>query len=184
MTPSVASISCQTLVVCLQAHRSNMVWRTMGITIGTCFLLGKSGTTLPLSLMMGDPPSPTRCVYGGHPTDIAGTTFTHWIADHNVLWRSPLTPEALFSSITYYSLLSAAPVGLAWAYVAIGLSLLGFAGGRLVKGVKSGDGEILFDGGSVGASASWAQGTQEGRADPTSADGGDCVQSNIRSLSQ
>lgn len=79
-----------------------------------------------------------------------GTTFTHWIADHNVLWRSPVTAEAINHSIEYYSLLSSAPSGLGWVYVAVGLVLMLSAGGRSIKGYRGTSGEVLFDGGSLG----------------------------------
>nr|XP_019012358.1 uncharacterized protein I206_03205 [Kwoniella pini CBS 10737]OCF51139.1 hypothetical protein I206_03205 [Kwoniella pini CBS 10737] len=78
-----------------------------------------------------------------------GTTFTHWIADHNVLWRSPITPEALVTSIKYYSYLSNAPHGMGWVYIAVGLVALASAGGRAVKGYKGQGGEVLFDGGAI-----------------------------------
>ncbi|OCF42505.1 hypothetical protein I317_03621 [Kwoniella heveanensis CBS 569] len=93
------------------------MWRTMLVTVSTCFLLG--------------------------------TTFTHWIADHNVLWRSPITTDALVSSITYYSFLSDAPKGMVWVYVGVGIIALLSAGGRAVKGYKGQGGEVLFDGGSI-----------------------------------
>ncbi|KAL7422760.1 hypothetical protein Q5752_002054 [Cryptotrichosporon argae] len=97
-----------------------MVWRTTLITFTTCFLLG--------------------------------TTFTHWIADHNVLWRSPLTAEALQDSIAYYSLLGHGPAGLGWVYITIGLLGVAAVGSRIVSGYRGegdGNGDVLFDGGSV-----------------------------------
>ncbi|OWZ26648.1 hypothetical protein C356_06885 [Cryptococcus neoformans c45] len=81
---------------------------------------------------------------------LLGTTFTHWIADHNVLWRSPVTTEAISHSIKYYSLLASAPNGLGWVYIAVGLVLLLSAGGRSIKGYRGSSGEVLFDGGSLG----------------------------------
>lgn len=80
---------------------------------------------------------------------LLGTTFTHWIADHNVLWRSPVTTEAISHSIKYYSLLASAPNGLGWVYIAVGLVLLLSAGGRSIKGYRGSSGEVLFDGGSL-----------------------------------
>ncbi|WWC87579.1 uncharacterized protein L201_002469 [Kwoniella dendrophila CBS 6074] len=80
---------------------------------------------------------------------LLGTTFTHWIADHNVLWRSPVTPDALVTSIKYYSYLSDAPEGLGWVYIAIGIVALLSTGGRAVKGYRGQGGEVLFDGGSI-----------------------------------
>ncbi|ORX36453.1 ER membrane protein SH3-domain-containing protein [Kockovaella imperatae] len=80
---------------------------------------------------------------------LLGTTFTHWIADHNVLWRSPLTSEALSQSISYYALLANAPKGLEWVYFAAGAIALICAGGRMVKDWRGRHGEVLFDGGSL-----------------------------------
>ncbi|ORY25241.1 ER membrane protein SH3-domain-containing protein [Naematelia encephala] len=80
---------------------------------------------------------------------LLGTTFTHWIADHNVLWRSPLTSDALQQSITYYSILATAPAGLGWVYVAVGVLALGSSAGRLWKDFLGKGGEVLFDGGSI-----------------------------------
>ncbi|KAK6906882.1 hypothetical protein I203_100869 [Kwoniella mangroviensis CBS 8507] len=80
---------------------------------------------------------------------LLGTTFTHWIADHNVLWRSPVTPDALVTSIKYYSYISNAPNGMGWFYIAVGIVALLSAGGRAVKGYQGQGGEVLFDGGSI-----------------------------------
>jgi hypothetical protein len=113
-----------------------MVWRTTFITISTCFLLGEVRLAPPHA---GKPL--TRCV---------GTTFTHWIADHNVLWRTPLTSEALESSIKYYSILSNSPSGMGWVYIAVGGVAMASATGRLIKGFRGDRGEIVFDGASVG----------------------------------
>ncbi|KAL0242215.1 hypothetical protein I308_105844 [Cryptococcus tetragattii IND107] len=88
---------------------------------------------------------------------LLGTTFTHWIADHNVLWRSPVTAEAINHSIEYYSLLSSAPSGLGWVYVAVGLVLMLSAGGRSIKGYRGTSGEVLFDGGMLVASITYYQ---------------------------
>ena len=82
-------------------------------------------------------------------SSLSGTTFTHWIADHNVLWRSPLTKDALEQSIYYYSLLSNAPTGLGWVYIAAGVLALASAGGRMMKDWKGRHGEVIFDGGSL-----------------------------------
>ncbi|WVQ83507.1 hypothetical protein IAT38_005648 [Cryptococcus sp. DSM 104549] len=78
-----------------------------------------------------------------------GTTFCHWIADHNVLWKNPVTADAITDSIKYYSLLAGAPVGMGWAYTFVGLVLLLSVGGRSVKGYSRPGGEVLFDGGSI-----------------------------------
>nr|ODN98665.1 hypothetical protein L204_02629 [Cryptococcus depauperatus CBS 7855] len=80
---------------------------------------------------------------------LLGTTFSHWIADHNVLWKTPITKEAINQSIEYYSLLDSAPVGMGWAYIVVGSVLLLSIGGRSVKGYRGKGGEVLFDGGSL-----------------------------------
>jgi hypothetical protein len=114
---------------CLCNIASKMVWRTNLITVSICFLLGGSISRNELK---------------------AGTTFTHWIADHNVLWRTPITEEALLTSISYYSLLSSAPHGLGWAYIVVGMVALLSTAGRAFKVLGTGRGEVVFDGGSVG----------------------------------
>jgi hypothetical protein len=116
-----------------------MVWRTTFITISTCFLLGE---------VRLNPLVPSHA--GKSLTCWVGTTFTHWIADHNVLWRTPLTSEALESSIKYYSILSNSPTGLGWVYIAVGGVAMASATGRLIKGLRGNRGEIVFDGASVG----------------------------------
>ncbi|ODN76962.1 hypothetical protein L202_05526 [Cryptococcus amylolentus CBS 6039] len=80
---------------------------------------------------------------------LLGTTFTHWIADHNVLWKTPVTEEAIHKSITYYSLLSSSSRGLGWAYILVGIILVLSIGGRSYKGYHRKGGEVLFDGGSL-----------------------------------
>jgi hypothetical protein len=124
----------------------------------TCHPLHRVATTRAVSfsptwsgVLCSSPPRPVSCWVSSVPLLlISGTTFTHWIADHNTLWRSPLTAEALVTSIRYYSVLNAAPNGIGWAYVLMGVIALASAGGSLVKGYKGRGGEVLFDGGSVG----------------------------------
>lgn len=67
-----------------------------------------------------------------------------------MLWRSPLTSEALQNSISYYSLLSSATPGLGYVYIAVGLLGVVSAAGRTIKGARGNQGEVLFDGGSLG----------------------------------
>ena len=67
-----------------------------------------------------------------------------------MLWRSPLTSEALQNSISYYSLLSSATPGLGYVYIAVGLLGVFSAAGRTIKGARGNQGEVLFDGGSLG----------------------------------
>ncbi|WVQ74384.1 hypothetical protein IAR50_003985 [Cryptococcus sp. DSM 104548] len=80
---------------------------------------------------------------------LLGTTFTHWIVDHNVLWKTPVTEEAIHKSIAYYSLLSNSSRGLGWAYILVGIILVLSIGGRSYKGYYRKGGEVLFDGGSL-----------------------------------
>ena len=42
-----------------------------------------------------------RCCIG----NLAGSTFHHWVADHNTLWLNPTTEEAVSRTIKYYVLL-------------------------------------------------------------------------------
>lgn len=77
-----------------------------------------------------------------------GTTFTHWIADHNVLWSSPLTPGALEQSIRYYALIAGGSAALGWVYIGVLLVAFVAAAGKLCSDWGKG-GEILFDGASV-----------------------------------
>ncbi|KAK8861293.1 hypothetical protein IAR55_002112 [Kwoniella newhampshirensis] len=97
---------------------------------------------------------------------LLGTTFTHWIADHNVLWRNPVTSDALATSVRYYSYLSSAPRGLGWVYCSIGLVAILSVCGRGIKGYKGNGGEVLFDGGSLVLSAAIAY-TQLADVGPT-----------------
>ncbi|KLT39371.1 hypothetical protein CC85DRAFT_288626 [Cutaneotrichosporon oleaginosum] len=80
---------------------------------------------------------------------LLGTTFTHWIADHNVLWRSPLTPAALEQSIRYYALVGSGAPALGWVYLGIGLASSLAALTKLVTGWRGQSGEVLFDGASL-----------------------------------
>ncbi|GMK54398.1 hypothetical protein CspeluHIS016_0109840 [Cutaneotrichosporon spelunceum] len=80
---------------------------------------------------------------------LLGTTFTHWIADHNVLWRSPLTPAALETSIRYYALVGSGVSALGWVYLGVGAASILAAATRLVTGWRGQSGEVLFDGASL-----------------------------------
>lgn len=115
-----------------------MVWRTTLITLSTCFLLGESAL-LKQELT-------------------AGTTFACWVADHNVLWRSPLTADAVENSLRFYSLVADAPGWLGWAYSSVTVVAVLSVGGRLFKGLREDRGEIVFDGANTGTSqkAVWA----------------------------
>lgn len=103
----------------------------------------------PLSLLARSPAPPrtTRSLRSLALT--TGTTFTHWIADHNVLWRSPLTPAALEQSIRYYALIGQGSPALGWAYLGIGIASMLAALTKLISGWRGKSGEVLFDGASL-----------------------------------
>ncbi len=98
-------------------------------------------------------------------TLMAGTTFTHWIADHNVLWNSPVTSEALAESIRYYALLGTGPQFLAYIYVGIGVAALIAAGWKLHSGWRGKGGEVLWDGASLCRSCAWIRLTDSTRCE-------------------
>jgi hypothetical protein len=66
-----------------------------------------------------------------------------------VLWRSPLTPEALAESIQYYALVGAGPPSLAYVYISVGVAALVASGWKLHSGWRGKGGEVLFDGASL-----------------------------------
>lgn len=77
-----------------------------------------------------------------------GLLFTHWIADSLTLWKPPSkqTDLQLWTSATYYSVLSRMPAPVAYFYMAIvtlgGATLFwSFSDGRA--------GNLMFDGGSA-----------------------------------
>lgn len=77
-----------------------------------------------------------------------GLLFTHWIADSLTLWKSPSrqTDLRLWTSATYYAVLTRMPAVLAYFYgavVALGGATLfwSFSDGRA--------GNLMFDGGSA-----------------------------------
>lgn len=73
------------------------------------------------------------------------------------MWANPTTPKALDRAITYYSLLASAPSGMGWAYIVLGVSAVLSAATRLSKGMRGGESEVLFDGGSVGTSIAFSR---------------------------
>jgi len=83
-----------------------------------------------------------------------GATFTHWIADHNTLWKYPVTDEAVSVAISYYTLLGSGPDSLWWIWMGVAaLAMLG-TGWRIARGFKNvagrgSGGGYLFDGGSL-----------------------------------
>lgn len=95
-----------------------------------------------------------------------GSTFVHWIADHNTVWRNPTTDEAARIAIKYYNILAgstseaargdSALLGNVWLVVGSVATLL--CGSRAVSamlGLREDDNEsnggYLFDGACTGA---------------------------------
>ncbi|TCD65359.1 hypothetical protein EIP91_002757 [Steccherinum ochraceum] len=79
---------------------------------------------------------------------LLGLLFTHWIADSLTLWKSPATQTdlRLWTSATYYSILSRMPLELLYLYG--GVVVLG--GATLLWSLGDGRaGNLMFDGGSA-----------------------------------
>ncbi|KAH8102932.1 ER membrane protein SH3-domain-containing protein [Cristinia sonorae] len=79
---------------------------------------------------------------------LLGLLFTHWIADSLTLWKSPATQTdlRLWTSATYYSILSRMPPVLLYIYG--GVVVLG--GATLLWSLGDGRaGNLMFDGGSA-----------------------------------
>ncbi|KAJ9112202.1 hypothetical protein QFC20_002383 [Naganishia adeliensis] len=92
---------------------------------------------------------------------LAGSTFVHWIADHNTVWRNPTTDEAARTAITYYEILagSSSPAArgdsamLENLWLVIGLVAIVLCGSRAANGMlgireddNESNGGYLFDG--------------------------------------
>ncbi|KAI5455009.1 hypothetical protein NCC49_002284 [Naganishia albida] len=92
---------------------------------------------------------------------LAGSTFVHWIADHNTVWRNPTTDEAARTAITYYEILAGSSSSAARGdsavlenlWLVIGLVAIMLCGSRAVSamlGLREDDNEsnggYLFDG--------------------------------------
>jgi len=79
---------------------------------------------------------------------LLGLLFTHWIADSLTLWKSPETQTdlRLWTSATYYSILSRIPIGLPYTYGVV--TLLGAT--TLLWSLGDGRaGNLMFDGASA-----------------------------------
>jgi hypothetical protein len=96
---------------------------------------------------------------------LAGSTFVHWIADHNTVWRNPTTDEAARIALKYYQILAGSTSDAArgdsamletiWLVVGSVATLL--CGSRAVSamlGLREDDNEsnggYLFDGACTG----------------------------------
>jgi len=80
-----------------------------------------------------------------------GALFTHWIADSLTLWKSPVTDEHLWTAAIYYSILAKVPPEILYFLSAI--VILGAI--TILWSLRDGEaGNIMFDGGSICASAS------------------------------
>jgi len=77
---------------------------------------------------------------------LLGALFTHWIADHLTLWKTPVTDEHLWTAASYYSILAKVPDGC--LYVLAAIAAVG--GGTMVWSLNDLRAEnIMFDGGSI-----------------------------------
>ncbi|KAL7413563.1 hypothetical protein BDY24DRAFT_58579 [Mrakia frigida] len=76
---------------------------------------------------------------------LLGSTFTHWIVDHNTLWRSPVTEPALLTSLSYYSSYVSAPPVVFGVWIATVGIAVGALAWKTVKGWREGTGAFLFD---------------------------------------
>lgn len=77
-----------------------------------------------------------------------GVLFTHWIADSLTLWKSleTQTDSRLWTSASYYAILTRMPVNVLYVYIAV--TLLG--GLTILWSLREGEaGNIMFDGGSI-----------------------------------
>ncbi|KAG7567062.1 hypothetical protein FFLO_01188 [Filobasidium floriforme] len=78
---------------------------------------------------------------------LAGSTFHHWIADHNTLWTNPTTEEAVSRAVRYYTLLgSVRYTPLPYIWLAIACIAAGTMAWRSIRGLTSSKGE-KFNGG-------------------------------------
>jgi hypothetical protein len=107
--------------------------RTTLIVSLTCFLIGTHSDS------MHTRPSSNREYF-------AGTLATNFFVDSLTLWKSPTSTHNLYIASQYYSLLSKAPIEMAYAYLAIAL-----LGGALITwslfSLRAGN--LMFDGGSL-----------------------------------
>jgi len=79
---------------------------------------------------------------------LLGLLFTHWIADSLTLWKTPETQTdlRLWTSATYYSIISRMPIGLPYTYIAV--IFLGAT--TLLWSLGDGRaGNLMFDGASA-----------------------------------
>lgn len=80
---------------------------------------------------------------------LAGSTFHHWVVDHNTFWTNPATEEAISRALKYYTLLGSVrytPLPYIWLAVA-GVALVTMAW-RAGKGLLNSQGE-RFGGGHL-----------------------------------
>lgn len=106
-------------------RKPSTMWRTMILTATTCFLAGESPSPYFFSL--------ANASWTGLGL---GTSYTHWIVDHDTLWRSPTPPHAISTSLAYYGILSGGSPRLAWFWVATCLIAIASIGGRCAVGLR------------------------------------------------
>ncbi|CAD6883969.1 unnamed protein product [Tilletia caries] len=92
---------------------------------------------------------PATAVVVGSTSFLLGTLAMHWTADHLLLWQSPITPDSLLRSYTYYSrsllpVLNSPP----HAVILYGAGLIGSAV-TLLKALGGRESNWLFDGASL-----------------------------------
>ena len=71
---------------------------------------------------------------------------THWIADSQTLWKSPLTDVHLYTAAAYYSLIAKMNVGMAATAVAV--ITIGFMA-IMLSALDGEAGNLMFDGASI-----------------------------------
>jgi hypothetical protein len=84
-------------------------------------------------------------------SSLAGTLFTHWIADSLTLWKSPVTDEHIWTAALYYSIIAKGPSWILYilaAIVVLGAATILWSLNDLQAG------NIMFDGGSICMSSS------------------------------
>ncbi|CAG7846578.1 SubName: Full=Uncharacterized protein {ECO:0000313/EMBL:CCA69817.1} [Serendipita indica DSM 11827] len=77
---------------------------------------------------------------------LLGCLMTHWIADSQTLWKSPLTDAHLYTSAAYYSLLAKMSLGMAATLVSV--VTIGFMA-LMLSALDGEAGNLMFDGASI-----------------------------------
>jgi hypothetical protein len=98
-------------------------------------------------------------------SNFVGSTFAHWIADHNTVWINDTTDDAARTAITYYKILAGSSSPEAHAdstllqniWLCMGVVATIMCGSRAINGMKDirnedneSNGGYLFDGACTG----------------------------------